>query len=66
MVVSAKLWKNDGFHKVSMKMSDLYSKFKVYNVMGNEIDFTLEGNLFEFSVSREPVYVVLYKKQLTN
>ena len=37
-----------------MKMSDLYSKFKVYNVMGNEIDFTLEGNLFEFSVSREP------------
>ena len=61
-VVSAKLWNNDYFHKVSINLSDLFSNFKVFNVMGDEINFSLKENSLEFEVNSEPVYVVLYKK----
>lgn len=61
LVVSTKLWKHVGFHKVSMKLSDLYSNYEVFNVMGNEINFSMSNNSLEFEVSREPVYVVAYK-----
>ncbi len=61
LMVSTKLWKNDGFHKVSMKLDDLYSSYKVFDVMGNEINFIMSDNSLQFKVSREPVYVVAYK-----
>jgi len=62
LVVSAKLWKNNVFHKVSIIRNDLYSGYKVLNVMGNDIEFSLNSTSLEFNVSREPVYVIAYKK----
>jgi len=61
LVVSTKLWKSGVFHKVAIDMNNLYSSYKVFNAMGNEIDFIMNENSLEFEASREPVYVVLYK-----
>ncbi len=62
LVVSTKLWKKDALLTHSMRTSDLYKSYKLFNIMGNEIDFNLDNSTLEFDVGREPVYLVAYKK----
>jgi len=63
LVVSAKLWKVGGFYKVSLDKSSDYSGYKIFNVMGNEINFSMSDNSLEFEIGREPVYVFAYRSQ---